>query len=343
MGRSSSAKAGKLALLPGVTVSPIAGSAQGLRQSMRRGRALARLRDMDWATRVASAHVDPATCSVEHGELVLAELDIRIPRVAPDVLLRGHGHAIRLATAAGAAFRYDDGVLLVEIEGLELEVETVAQLYHLREVFVDGVYNIEPRRASVVWDIGAHSAAAALYLATNEHIVVWGEEPFSETVALARRNLERNRSVSTRVTLRERAIGSSSRHQRLWYDAQSSDRLGFHTRPSGDDSATPERYWQDVTVVAAVDAFEQVISAHPNRDVVVKLDCEGAEYEILPALHESGRLKRVRAVMMEWHRTTAEQEPDQLVSVLRRAGFLSWCRQFRGETGFIYAARESIG
>jgi hypothetical protein len=46
---------------------------------------------------------------------------------------------------------------------------------------------------------------------------------------------------------------------------------------------------------------QEIFSKHPSEELFLKLDCEGAEYEILQKLHESGLLPKIKVVIIEWH------------------------------------------
>jgi hypothetical protein len=71
---------------------------------------------------------------------------------------------------------------------------------------------------------------------------------------------------------------------------------------------------------------------------VAKIDCEGAEYEIIDSLYHSGKLNAIEAIMMEWHR----DGPDHLLRVLTNAGFtvLSCSTSDVARQGMIYALRS---
>lgn len=56
----------------------------------------------------------------------------------------------------------------------------------------------------------------------------------------------------------------------------------------------------DGVAVDAVD-FVDFLMALPSGEVVVKLDCEGAEYPLLSYLVAQGADSRLRLVLVEWH------------------------------------------
>lgn len=54
----------------------------------------------------------------------------------------------------------------------------------------------------------------------------------------------------------------------------------------------------------------------PAEPVVLKLDVEGAEYELLAHLIETGAIRHVRLVLVEWHARQVEQELLDRLAVL---------------------------
>ncbi len=49
------------------------------------------------------------------------------------------------------------------------------------------------------------------------------------------------------------------------------------------------------------EAVQEIFSNHPSEELFLKLDCEGAEYEILEKLDESGLLPKIKVIIIEWH------------------------------------------
>lgn len=63
---------------------------------------------------------------------------------------------------------------------------------------------------------------------------------------------------------------------------------------------------------ATADSINRLMQDKDLQDVFLKVDCEGCEYEIIPALDYS----RISEVVMEYHR-----EPQPLIEVLNKADF----------------------
>ena len=73
-----------------------------------------------------------------------------------------------------------------------------------------------------------------------------------------------------------------------------------------------------------------------KEKVFCKIDCEGAEKEIVPSLEMSGLLHRIHVLMMEWHFSP----PKSLIDILTRNGFtVFFDHSVRDKLGFIKAVR----
>jgi hypothetical protein len=47
------------------------------------------------------------------------------------------------------------------------------------------------------------------------------------------------------------------------------------------------------------DVFTSILEKYEDLEIVVKMDCEGAEYPILETLSNSGQLNRIKIIVME--------------------------------------------
>ena len=74
-----------------------------------------------------------------------------------------------------------------------------------------------------------------------------------------------------------------------------------------------------------------------NKHVIIKCDCEGAEFEIFERLDEEGLVGRINIILMEYH----ANKPDALVSILTKNGFAVSTKVLskKMSTGYIYAVR----
>jgi hypothetical protein len=96
----------------------------------------------------------------------------------------------------------------------------------------------------------------------------------------------------------------------------------------------------DVSVLSLAEALERV-----GRDQVsmLKLDCEGAEWEILTGGGATEALRRVGRVCVEYHPTPGCSDPEaRIIGLLRGVGFSVLRRRSRpGETGVVWCERSA--
>ncbi len=162
------------------------------------------------------------------------------------------------------------------------------------EMFVEDVYHLSGlgdvrlEEGDVVLDLGAHIGAAALLFAER-----WPAaslvciEPNPATFSYLEANLRANR---TRATARNEAVGAADGTATLFgIDEASCEASTSMPRPGAS---------REVPVVA----FARLVGEAPGPVRVVKLDCEGAEHEVLAA---SGPelWADVEVVLLEYHRT----------------------------------------
>ena len=172
-----------------------------------------------------------------------------------------------------------------------------ASSWPVLEVLVDDAYQLdrlpwEGQRSDTlrVVDIGAHVGSFAITLAWRYRCAtVTCFEPAPETAGYLARNIEAN-GLSDRVTFHRAAVGAAAGSAQLLRTVAGSGQATL--QPALVPDAT-ERI--DVPVVDIATAFS--LGGPPD---LVKLDCEGGEYEIV--LESSATLwESVRCILLEYH------------------------------------------
>ena len=283
--------------------------------------------------------------SVARGDerLFLEEFDLYLPRTQA-YFLDGMSEA-RALKAHGARFQHDAaGRLLCVIADITLIVRDLEEMQILQATFVDGTYDFALRRPALVWDIGMNVGITSLYFASRGNVRVVGYEPIDSTYELARENLDLNPRLGAAITAVHGGIGGSDRTEMVDYCAERKGSVGLLGAVS-DPVLRRLVFGLPVDTVVekvslrlenAVSVFRALRAAHPELPVIGKLDCEGAEYEIIEALHHSGDLSSFHALMLEWHRNG----PDSLREWLTEAGFTVFAPSCRTNLwGRMYAVR----
>ncbi|MGL6097929.1 MAG: FkbM family methyltransferase [Fimbriiglobus sp.] len=226
--------------------------------------------------------------------------------------------------------------MTLTIDGVTIEIRTDEEFYIVGEVYLKACYDYVPTRPTVIVDIGMNVGMASLRFASSPNVVaVYGFEPFPQTYSDARKNFDANPELSRKIVAEN--VGLAGEDQ----DAE------FHYDPAHKGKSSVKGMNQDVIAPGASakvrvrlratgPVLADIIARHPVADRVVKIDCEGAEYEILPAMAAAGVLDKIHVIMMEWH----IQGPAPLLDILHTSGFrVVSTIGYKGRNGMIYAMR----
>ena len=86
----------------------------------------------------------------------------------------------------------------------------------------------------------------------------------------------------------------------------------------------------------ADDLLRPLFSRHAESRIFLKVDCEGAEYDILPNLASAGLLRCADVVIVEWH----GGDHRQLLNILDQDSFfcfVEWHKRGQWDVGMIKA------
>jgi FkbM family methyltransferase len=237
-----------------------------------------------------------------------------------EFLLRGSEQVVRLLSEVGAGFSaLPDGVLL-EVNGVKLKLVTWEELFIAAEVFCDGIYNLNINEPFVFIDVGMNVGTTSLFFARQTACrVVHAFELFPKTAARARTNLELNPEITAKIEITTKGLAAKPSSAELDYNEEYKGSIGRDGLP---EYARPQsesiRYEKArVEFVSCAEAFANIATRHSDLPLVCKLDCEGAEYEILDALDASGQLRQIECFMIEWHRKGSAS----IEALLQKNGF----------------------
>lgn len=166
----------------------------------------------------------------------------------------------------------------------------LAFLFH--EIWVREVYSppgYEIRDGDIIIDVGANIGVFATYAATRApSVTIYAYEPFPENVSWLRKNVED--SHLTNVVVYQQAVAGSSGVRFLQSDPK--DWIMHSLREEGADGGSLE--------VSCISLDEIMSKEEIKRCDLLKLDCEGSEYEILQGCAPD-TLRRVRRIVAEYH------------------------------------------
>ncbi len=170
-------------------------------------------------------------------------------------------------------------------------------------IFVREDYGkIQP--GSVVIDVGANIGVFCLYAAHHQARQVYAYEPNTETYQWLLRNIAENHLDQVILP-----------HQ-LAVSGRADEVVRFPTRSSPYNAILTDEAATDFELVTTT-SLSSILSDHRLESVgVLKIDCEGAEYDILLNAAEVP-WRCIHSLRMEYHRG----QPDQLMAALQARHF----------------------
>lgn len=249
--------------------------------------------------------------------------------IARDLVTGGHGEFVSIE---GELPEFRSGAV-------RIVPETADDFAVLEEVFVRRLYVFAPNREPFVLDIGMNVGVASLFYAGIKGWPVLAFEPFPATFAAAGRNVVRS-GLADQVHLRCAGVAAESGTLEVAYNPEARATNGLFgnidsTRTTADARITIDLFGAD-------EALDEALGLAGGRPILAKIDCEGAEYEILERWAASDRLDRIAAMVVEYHRIRPDHTPERIVDLLRGRGFVIQRLWTMPEAGGLFAIRAEI-
>jgi len=206
---------------------------------------------------------------------------------------------------------------------------------HIKEILVDGTYNLCCKENSIVIDIGMNRAVASLFFAAKENVKkIYAFEPFEPTLALAEKNLDLNPELNKKIQTFAYGLGKEDTTLEIPYSIDISDCMSTTHTVSVKQNVRTET----VTVKDAAQILAPIFEKNKNNRIIIKCDCEGAEFEIFERFDEENLVGKIDVVLIEYH----FKKPDRLVEIFTENGFAVHIKHgLKKEpiTGYLYAVK----
>lgn len=222
-------------------------------------------------------------------------------------------HYLGLRKYGSSAIEMRDGTKIY-LSGSEQDVTTVFVIYVKRDY---GKIDGKP----IVIDIGANIGVFSLYAACSGAEKIYAFEPNSRAYDVLLHNIAANGLTDVIMPFRAAVTGLDGEIVRIPVESSPYNQIGREI--SGDD-------FEEVSSVTLATIMKE---NRLNSVDLVKIDCEGAEYEIVPGLAD-WVFSRLGEVRMEFHNGPL----DELISVFRKHDFVPIC--FEQDSAIIWFARR---
>ena len=220
---------------------------------------------------------------------------------------------------------------------IEATLCAFSDLVVFEEIYLQNTYRFVSVEDTVLIDVGMNIALASLFFASKGFIKkVYGFEPFKPTYERALKNLSLNeKSLSDKIRVYNYGLGEEDGEQTVHYLADNPGymRAGKEAVPAdpGDECA------ETAIIKEAGPEILKIMDKNPGASFAMKIDCEGAEYEIIPNLIRHGALKRISIIVMESH----YGREDEIIEAFRREGFVVYSNEAAPyRTGTLFAVRK---
>jgi FkbM family methyltransferase len=258
-------------------------------------------------------------------------LRIDLPHSLYGFCYRGFEFIKSLHDNVSATFYLDKQELRVKVGGLSYIVTSWEELLILKEVFVEGIYNFQSIDDFAFIDVGMNVGITSLYFSQVPSCKeILSFEPFDKTLIKAEQNLALNES-SKKITVKKFGLGYPERTIEVNYSEEYKGSVGINGVASYINKDI-DREVLELKIKDVYEALSSVIASDLKK--VMKIDCEGAEYEIIRRLDETRMIKDINFYMIEWH----INGPGDIKSIFKRNGFdvLSF-NDLSKDIGLIYA------
>ncbi|NNC50944.1 MAG: FkbM family methyltransferase [Flaviramulus sp.] len=227
--------------------------------------------------------------------------------------------------------------ILVQFLNLNIYVESEEEFHILNEVFVRRDYDFISNDQSILIDIGANIGITSLFFSRFDFIEkIYAFEPVKDTFDQAKYNFSLNKSGQKVVCLKNIGLGFNSRKEIFLYDKKWKGNTGLRgiASPSyANNSNTSER---EVQIVDASIEINEILKDNLGKKVVIKMDCEGGEYEILENLYKTGTINNIDILLLEWH----DKGSQIIEEIMINSGFDYFSKSFDNFSGMIYAFKK---
>lgn len=226
---------------------------------------------------------------------------------------------------------------IVGINGLDIYVESIEEFHILKEVFLSNDYNFLCNKDALVIDIGSNIGVSCLYFSKMKYVKkIYGFEPVSETYNQALVNFELNKEQAHKIEITNCGLGSENKEETYIFNQSSKGNTGIRGLQSPTMMSNQNNQNRKVLIKNASVKIQEIIMKNEDLKVVVKMDCEGSEYEILDNLSKNGILDLIDIWMLEWH----DKGPSSIESLLVSNGYNVFSSTLSAKAGIIYASKN---
>ena len=219
-------------------------------------------------------------------------------------------------------------VILVLRTGNKFKIGHYLDALTIKEIFIDREYNIKLDNPKTIIDIGANIGTFSVLIAQKyPRSKIYSYEPAKETFKLLKYNLKLNSTFN--VTANKLGVSKKS------------GSAIFYTYPASGLSSLSNKRKGAVREKVKLTTLGEIFKTENLRSLdLIKMDTEGAEYEILMNAPDNVLFK-VKNIVLEYHDSLTEYKHKDIIKLLKSKNFNIKVKRhsIENDIGIIYATR----
>lgn len=203
--------------------------------------------------------------------------------------------------------------IIISGNNLIIEGDADNTLWTAASVLCNDEYHFDCAQKYTMFDIGLNLGITSLHKARDKNCVqIYGYEPFTPTFKLAEKNMKLNPELAQKISIFNYGLGDCDKEIAINYNPERPGAMSSVKNIFSECSDV-----EKIKIKSASKILAPLIKTSKGK-IFLKIDCEGAEKEILPDLHKSGLLKKVDIIVMEWH----FENPQWIIDLLTENNFV---------------------
>lgn len=264
-----------------------------------------------------------------------ATTDKEIIQGKADLLLKSASILVsQLENELNAKFEIIDDELIVTVGDINIYAETEEDLFIINEVYSELVYGFFSGDNYLLIDIGLNIGISSLYFNSIPQIKkIYAFEPVYATYNKCLRNLKLNNNTS--ILTHNFGLGNEDKKEYFTYSETFKGSIGKNELSTYKKNASTNLETVEVQIKEASVIIDKIIQSNPGLKVFVKMDCEGAETEIISNLVSKGIINSIDLLILEWH------DISFLTDLSFFKDFNCFYHKNSPTTGMLYASRKT--
>lgn len=226
------------------------------------------------------------------------------------------------------------GGMKCNFDGVKFLVKNRSDIGVMNSIFANNSWDFHCEGNCIVIDVGMNIGLASLFFANMDYVEkVYGFEPFPMTYCDALENFKLNPSLVAKIQSFNYGLSNKDHSMTCLYDPE------YTTNMRTDDEVRQHgsnEFSVDIQLKDSYEVLKGILNS--EKITVLKLDCEGAEYDIVRRLDETGLLEKVDIILAETH----DGKENILKGILKKNHFI-YFDNYMGDfeqLGFLYAVKK---